>query len=73
MHEAETCNVYQERRREEEAQRARQEENKLSLETVSKVSKPCSACKTNLDKYTGCDHVTCTCKNASSFPETDYD
>ncbi|OQO09373.1 hypothetical protein B0A48_04771 [Cryoendolithus antarcticus] len=31
-----------------------------SYVVLSEISKACPGCKTRLDKYEGCDHVTCT-------------
>lgn len=63
MHDNETCAQYQARASEEaahEATKKRQaEENKASEKKVSKISKLCPKCGRHLDKYTGCDHVTC--------------
>lgn len=55
FHEEQTCDQYQ-----EHAKRRSEDEEK-SLETVKQVSRPCPGpgCGVKLDKYTGCDHVTC--------------
>lgn len=57
MHEDETCDAYQERIQGEEK---RKDEERLSVDKVRAISKACPHCGINLDKYTGCDHVTCT-------------
>ena len=60
MHEGETCQQYQhgvemaEQRKQEQAQ-----ENAASEQRVGEISKPCPQCKSPLEKYAGCDHVTC--------------
>lgn len=53
FHEGETCEGH----REASAERERQDAK--SLKTVVMISKPCPKCKANINKYTGCDHVTC--------------
>lgn len=56
MHENESCTEHRKRlTRDKEKVR----EEHMSVEFVKKVSKPCPGCKRNLDKYEGCDHVTC--------------
>ena len=60
MHEEDTCESFQTEKAEDplgKVQRAEQEQ--LSAEAVKMISKPCPKCTANLDKYTGCDHVTC--------------
>jgi hypothetical protein len=54
-HEEQTCDQYQ-----ADAKRRSEDEQK-SLETVKQVSRPCPGpgCGVNIDKYIGCDHVTC--------------
>ncbi|KAF2483139.1 hypothetical protein BDY17DRAFT_141897 [Neohortaea acidophila] len=63
MHEEEVCSAYQKRLKDDvkrEKRRKRQaEENNASEEVVDKTSKPCPNCSSRLDKYAGCDHVTC--------------
>lgn len=56
MHEEQSCTEYQEGLK-REPEKVREEE--LSLAKVKAVSKPCPNCSTNIDKFTGCDHVTC--------------
>ncbi|KAI7284794.1 hypothetical protein KC345_g2044 [Hortaea werneckii] len=56
MHEDETCEAYQKRR---ETQDTAKEERR-SEKFLRKISKPCPKCGVNLDKYEGCDHVTCS-------------
>lgn len=55
FHEEQTCDDYQ-----ADAKRRSEDEQK-SLETVKQVSRPCPGpgCGVNIDKWTGCDHVTC--------------
>lgn len=57
FHEEQTCDNYQ-----AEVKRAkrRNKDEKKSLEAVKKLSRPCPGpgCGINIDKYTGCDHVT---------------
>lgn len=55
MHTGETCQVYQDRTRPQR----QAEENESSAKVVGEISKPCPSCKARLDKYVGCDHVTC--------------
>ncbi|KAF2162566.1 hypothetical protein M409DRAFT_27188 [Zasmidium cellare ATCC 36951] len=73
MHENMTCDLYRESKRQEaEAENDRKrkremaDEEELSAKKVKAVSKKCPnpKCGINLDKYTGCDHVTCRkCKH----------
>lgn len=56
MHYSETCESVQEKQRE---RRRREEQEEASSKTVEKTSKPCPKCNSRLDKYIGCDHVTC--------------
>jgi hypothetical protein len=53
FHEKQTCEDYQ------AAAERRNEDEKRSLDTVKQVSRPCPGCGINLDKFAGCDHVTC--------------
>lgn len=55
FHEEQTCDDYQ-----ANAKRRSEDEQK-SLEAVKQVSRPCPGpgCGVNIDKWTGCDHVTC--------------
>jgi hypothetical protein len=55
FHERQTCDEYQ-----ADAKRRNEDEQK-SLATVKQLSRPCPGpgCGINIDKYTGCDHVTC--------------
>ncbi|KAI2606570.1 hypothetical protein GGR54DRAFT_633416 [Hypoxylon sp. NC1633] len=54
-HRGETCDEYEHRTR-------RQRRNdKASEKAVKEITKPCPGCNKNVDKYTGCDHVTCVC------------
>lgn len=60
MHEGETCQTYRDRIEADEQRKTQQAaENTASEATVQRVSKPCPNCNSRLDKYTGCDHVTC--------------
>lgn len=63
FHEEETCTSYQTRLQEEtttEGRRIRQaQENEESERLLNTSSKPCPACRRQLDKYEGCDHVIC--------------
>ncbi|OQO09372.1 hypothetical protein B0A48_04770 [Cryoendolithus antarcticus] len=52
FHEGKTCKDYQ-------ASTRQGEEDKKSVAKVKKMSKPCPGCKTNFQKYTGCNHITC--------------
>lgn len=55
FHEEQTCDAYQ-----ADAKRRSEDEAK-SLETVKQVSRPCPGpgCGVNINKFAGCDHVTC--------------
>jgi hypothetical protein len=53
FHEEQTCEDYQ------AAAERRNEDEKKALDTVKQVSRPCPGCGINLDKFEGCDHVTC--------------
>lgn len=63
MHEGETCADYQGREAEgrarEELKRRQVQENAESEAYVGTIAKPCPKCGRQLDKYDGCDHVTC--------------
>ncbi|KAI1120905.1 hypothetical protein F5Y10DRAFT_113425 [Nemania abortiva] len=54
-HRGETCKDYD--RRTQRQRRSR----KLSEKTVRKTTKPCPGCKKDVNKYSGCDHITCVC------------
>ncbi|GAB1736557.1 hypothetical protein NU219Hw_g8186t1 [Hortaea werneckii] len=56
MHENETCEAYRKRR---ETQDTASEERQ-SEKYLKKISKPCPRCGVNIDKVSGCDHVTCS-------------
>ncbi|RMY61537.1 hypothetical protein D0863_11238 [Hortaea werneckii] len=56
MHEDETCEAYRKRR----ATQDTAEEERRSEKFLRKVSKPCPSCGVNIDKFSGCDHVTCS-------------
>ena len=58
MHEGETCGQYKERI-EEERRNDLTRQNEASEREVETISKPCPNCRAPLDKWTGCDHVTC--------------
>ncbi|KAI4867409.1 hypothetical protein F4820DRAFT_201713 [Hypoxylon rubiginosum] len=54
-HSGETCDEYERRTR-------RQRRNdKASEKHVKEITKPCPGCKRNVNKFIGCDHVTCIC------------
>lgn len=55
FHEDQTCEEYQ------VVAKRRSEEEEKSLEAVKQVSRPCPGpgCGVNIDKFAGCDHVTC--------------
>ena len=60
MHEDETCEEYKgHMAAESERKRLQDDQNSASERKVDKISKPCPKCTTRLDKYDGCDHVTC--------------
>ncbi|KAI1383078.1 uncharacterized protein F4822DRAFT_91881 [Hypoxylon trugodes] len=54
-HKGETCEEYERRRQ------RNQKNNEASEKCIQEIAKPCPGCKRNIFKYTGCDHVTCTC------------
>jgi hypothetical protein len=54
FHEDETCEDYQ-----AAAAKRRNEDEEKSLKTVKQVSRPCPGCGANIDKFAGCDHITC--------------
>ncbi|KAI1774969.1 hypothetical protein F4818DRAFT_57311 [Hypoxylon cercidicola] len=54
-HSGETCDEYERRTK-------RQRKNdKASENHVKEIAKPCPGCKKNVNKFIGCDHVTCIC------------
>lgn len=50
----------QERIERERIFKQRMAEEEASTKRVSAISKPCPECGVNIDKYEGCDHVTCS-------------
>ncbi|KAI0508518.1 hypothetical protein F5B22DRAFT_638725 [Xylaria bambusicola] len=54
-HRGETCDQYDKRTR------AQQKSARLSEKHIKKIARPCPGCKKNINKYAGCDHVTCVC------------
>jgi len=62
FHEEQTCDEYQ------ADKKRRSEDEQKSLDAVKQVSRPCPGpgCGINLDKYTGCDHVTCETMHTTS-------
>lgn len=62
MHSGETCQVYHERLRREEQQKTKKQaaDDRASDEKVKQISRICPGCGANIDKFSGCDHVTCT-------------
>ncbi|KAI3332449.1 hypothetical protein HD806DRAFT_519183 [Xylariaceae sp. AK1471] len=54
-HSSETCEEYDKRTRKQ------RKNNKLSEKHVKEITKPCPGCKKNVNKYSGCDHITCVC------------
>ncbi|KAI1505249.1 hypothetical protein F5X99DRAFT_275730 [Biscogniauxia marginata] len=54
-HHKESCAEYSHRTR-----KLRRGE-KLSEQRVKEITKPCPGCNRNVNKYTGCDHITCIC------------
>jgi hypothetical protein len=54
-HKGETCDEYDVRNR-----RRRKEEQK-SAQAARGMSKPCPACKRDVHKSSGCNHITCVC------------
>lgn len=60
MHDGETCTDFQQRIQRDEARKREQlQQNAVSERIVQRISKPCPKCTSRLDKYAGCDHVTC--------------
>ncbi|KAI1421605.1 hypothetical protein F5Y12DRAFT_690349 [Xylaria sp. FL1777] len=54
-HSGETCDEYDRRTRKQ------RKSYKLSEKHVKETTKPCPGCKKNVNKYSGCDHITCVC------------
>ncbi|KAI1440877.1 hypothetical protein F5Y02DRAFT_324638 [Annulohypoxylon stygium] len=54
-HKGETCDDYERRTRKQ------RKNDKASEKHVKEITKPCPGCNRNVNKYTGCDHVTCIC------------
>ncbi|KAI5865134.1 hypothetical protein GGS23DRAFT_557844 [Durotheca rogersii] len=55
-HEGETCEEYDRR------VEVHKKNNEASEKHVKEMSKPCPGCSRNVHKYTGCDHITCVCR-----------
>ena len=64
MHEDETCDQYRARNKQ------RNKENRLSRKLVKTISKRCPGCKISIDKYDGCDHVTCMYSSSHALENT---
>lgn len=54
FHDGETCEEYNERTK---IVWKKQEEQ--SIQTISRISKPCPNCQVNIQKTQGCDEMTC--------------
>ncbi|KAI8963299.1 hypothetical protein F5Y11DRAFT_319885 [Daldinia sp. FL1419] len=54
-HKGETCDEYDKRTRKQ------RKNDEASERHIKEMSKPCPGCKRNINKFTGCDHVTCIC------------
>ncbi|KAI1651504.1 uncharacterized protein F4817DRAFT_324761 [Daldinia loculata] len=54
-HKGETCDEYDKRTRKQ------RKNDEASEKHIKEMSKPCPGCKRNINKYIGCDHVTCIC------------
>ncbi|KAI0399469.1 hypothetical protein F4802DRAFT_610851 [Xylaria palmicola] len=54
-HSGETCEAYERRTR------SQRKSYKLSEKHIKKITKPCPGCKKKVNKYSGCDHITCVC------------
>ncbi|KAI1271044.1 hypothetical protein F5Y07DRAFT_406099 [Xylaria sp. FL0933] len=54
-HNRETCEEYDKRTRKQ------RKSYKLSEKHVKKTTKPCPGCGKSINKYSGCDHITCIC------------
>ncbi|KAI0967113.1 hypothetical protein F4678DRAFT_259886 [Xylaria arbuscula] len=54
-HSGETCNEYDRRTRKQ------RQSYKLSEKHIKETTKPCPGCKKNVNKDSGCDHMTCVC------------
>jgi E3 ubiquitin-protein ligase RNF14 len=58
IHEGETCEEYDRRI---SGAKAAEEEEKANIEAIKKLTKKCpnETCGWNIEKITGCDHMTC--------------
>ncbi|KAI1073664.1 hypothetical protein F5B20DRAFT_574655 [Whalleya microplaca] len=54
-HSGESCEEYERRTRKQ------RKNDKASEKHVNEITKPCPGCNRKVNKYTGCDHVTCIC------------
>ncbi|KAH8675961.1 hypothetical protein BX600DRAFT_190897 [Xylariales sp. PMI_506] len=54
-HSGETCEQYDKRTRHQ------RKSEKASEKKVKEITKPCPHCRRNVNKYSGCDHITCVC------------
>ncbi|KAI1342463.1 hypothetical protein F5Y15DRAFT_305025 [Xylariaceae sp. FL0016] len=54
-HHGETCEQYDRRTRKQ------RKNDRLSEKHVKEITKPCPGCDKNVNKYSGCDHITCIC------------
>ncbi|KAI1152387.1 hypothetical protein F4825DRAFT_312853 [Nemania diffusa] len=54
-HSGETCKEYDKRTRKQ------RKSYKLSEKHIQKTTKTCPGCKRHVNKYSGCDHITCPC------------
>ena len=58
-HDNETCEEYLDRLESAKQKRKRDKEDKASAKEVKRIAKECPGCGAQIQKTSGCDHMTC--------------